>query len=343
MGVDRRDRLGEPSGIMGRCSNPMPRAALLALAVAAVILPAALAQDRATDLPLITGLRCACGQPIEPTPLQSAQRADGRFPVAGDPCAELRFTAVVCLAIVGDGSTRASGSYAHQLGHAMDWLEQRIDERGRIGFEARPGWLPVSVIASCAVAEDACTTVEFDASRKLAAIVSAHARELAHRREIDVEMLWWADWLCRAARSWAERRVDLERECRALGAPLPEAVRIDHDALRSAIDERLAELPRPEGVWEPSLYDELIGETRDLPPVARASELLNDDPRACFYLIHQAWRRGGETWEEYSRVLGRPIAQRIPSRSSEVAFDEGAAWDVLSTEFYYRYSKLRSW
>ena len=71
--------------------------------------------------------------------------------------------------------------------------------------------------------------------------------------------------------------------------------------------------------------------------------MLSDDPRGCFYLIYQAWQRGGETWEEYSRVLGRPIAQRIPSRSSEVAFDEGAAWDLLSTEYYYRYSKLRSW
>ena len=166
MGMDRRDRLGEPSGPMGRCMSPMRCADLLALAVAALNLPTAPAQDRATDLPLITGLRCACGQPIEPTPLQSAQRADGRFPVAGDPRAELRFTAAVCLAIVGDGSTRSAGSYAHQLGHAMSWLERRIDERGRIGFEARPGWLPVSLIASCAVAEDACTTVEFDVSQR---------------------------------------------------------------------------------------------------------------------------------------------------------------------------------
>ena len=275
-------------------------------------------------------------------PLKVAQSDDGRFAAPGGGREDLRFTAVSVLALLADGSTVRAGPYRPQTKNAVRWLRDRIDERGRIGHDARPDWLLDHMIAATALTEAYRLSDYHTMQRDVAAVVAAAAEGLAQPGLVDVETLWWGAWLADAARGFEDEfgpQTTLDGAGRLPPCRWRDGA-IQVDRLEFAVLCAKARASAREGSFDAQLLEHLRGV-----PLARLGRLDERSPRERFMLACRAYAPDSPLALEFSEALAaddrlRRRMEPFPAARLPRVWSADSAYDWLTLTIYHRYMRF---
>lgn len=297
---------------------------------------------------------------------QGAQQPDGRWAAADDGSpgdADLRVTAWMMLALVGDGSTLRQGPLKPQIKSAAVWLAAQQDRQGRFGLRSDPDWLLDHAIATCAYAETLRRSSYRSLADNLRRAVRALARQITvQRAAIDIELRLWCEWTAITVRCIESgRRIELLLADPQRSPAYARRPRIDRDPdLGSAeLLRALADLPpapppdSPRSVAAQCLRDVLALRVpaADALPSCWPGDLLVD-PLATFYATAAAWNIGGQCWRRASKELAQVTLNQEKQGQQRGSWNPigdfghtngragASAVAMMTTEIWYRYSHL---
>ncbi len=305
-------------------------------------------------LPVATLLLTAARAPAQDF-FARTQEEDGHWSAAahgGVATADLRVTAMMMLALLGDGSTARGGPKKVLVKSGMLWLHRARDAQGRLALRADPDWVLDHAMATYVLVEN-LRLGEFTALAYLDPCIACSdtlSRELALRQPPpSVEVSLWSELVVRSLLTTAVR---LEaNEDHAAKAP---RVRQTAERLSLAVKKvrnEPSEVPREQAAA--ALLADLRGEAVAAPAMP---ESLLDDPLRTFYVTALLFRRGGADWKAAQKLLEqRVVKTQIRDRRNEA---NDGSWDpvgafgeqngrlgttaaaVLLLEIYYRYCRL---
>jgi len=282
-----------------------------------------------------------CTRVQEPAGNWSAVRGGGR------EYADLRVTALMLLAQLGDGATLAwLDDTSRSLDKGVQWLRQQQDKRGRIALHTGPDWLLDHAMATCVLAEVLRTGGPAPLAEEVVAAVDALRMQLAAtRRSPGAEMRLWCDMIVRSLRqAVAIRAAKLGERAKSVATAA--------DALAAcvaALPETAPRTPRQEAAQC------LRVALADAVGAAMGKAWLDDplrDPLTSFYAYTALYLRGGDDWAEASKRITSVAARQLKEGEHRGSWDPvgefgtengrngTTAAAILLLQVYHRYSRL---
>lgn len=282
------------------------------------------------------------------------QEADGHWSSVrggGLADADLRVTAWMLLAHLGDGSTMHRGRARNSIKATVRWLLAQQDDKGRLALRADPAWLLDHAMATYALAE----ALRLSSYRTLAepvqrAVVALERQWALTRPAPGVELRLWGEGLVRSLQGG-----EAELEVRADTGEVMTTTRLGADALRQFLQPLPVRAPSSQHERAAQLLRDAL---RDAPGVAAAVPALWPadplaEPLTAFYVQMAAFRAGGETWKNVSRQFEQQVMRRqIRTGDERQGFPASGAFSdangrfgtsavaTLMMEVYYRYCRL---
>lgn len=276
------------------------------------------------------------------------QLDDGRWPADAEGrarVADLRVTAWMLLALLGDGSTLTEGPFREPLQAGYRWLLAQRDATGRFALRTDPGWLHDQALATYAFAEAVTKSAAADAIPDLLASTEVLTSSLDRARPAaGIETRLWSRCVVLALRQGDDARLHvaatgLEAVLRSLAPPSLAGV----GARERAAAELLRSLARAPGVEADAVQGSRLPHWPD-------DELA--DPLHTFYALVLAWRGSAEHYHAAQKRTERVVrAQRregaargtwpaVGAFGAEHGEVGATAVQILILECYYRYGKL---
>lgn len=261
--------------------------------------------------------------------------------------AGLRVTALMLLALLGDGTTlaRREGS-VRSLDKGVQWLRQQQDKKGRIALHTGPDWPLDHAMATCVLAEVLRTGGPAPLAEEVVAAVEALRTQLAAMRPCpDAEMRLWCDMIVRSLRQVvAIHAAKLGERAKSVATAA--------DALAACVETLPATAARsPRQETAQCLRVVLAGGDGTAMGKAWLDDPLRD-PLTSFYAYTALYLRGGNDWAEAGKKITTVVARQLKEGEhkgswepvGEFGTENGrhgtTAAAILLLQVYYRSSRL---